>query len=965
MANLEMFVGLSLVADNFLRNIAKSSDSLKDFEKAAKATEQAAQLSKATQGIKEVNQTAKKSISTFGKLKNTIKSTFDPKEIKNFSKKLDDISEKFDDVALKAGTVGLGITGTFSKAITPAAEFEARMAEVSTLTDMSFEQFKKLYSSKLLGLSNKLGQDVNTVTKAFYDAISSGFSPEEALKVIEQAGKAAIGGVSDIATANNTLITVAKAWSKDGMSLAQISDYLFKTIAKGRTTFPELARNIGGVSSSIAAAGIKFKEFSAFVAAATAQGLDTNQTMTSLRAVVDSLVAPTGQAEKALGRLGLVINQQTLKQKGLFGTLKEIYDRMNELGLSEAEKAKYLATIFGSVEARKIVNLFMSKPEEFEKSVKQFQTVGGETEQAFQKMNQGALDAIQDLQNAFKNTAIVFGNLFLPVIGDIANKIGDFVIKLQEFINNHQEAAKWIGYVVGGLGIFASSVATSALALSFFLKTASFVTDIYGQILKPFAKIKDGIMNIISFTRDKWILLNKIFSNRKNILNRIDYKLLKIKYRFLDAYTSAKTFASTSFNKFINALKSIPSKINNIILSTYTWAKANLLTMTGLKNLSKTMLTNLLNGIKAAIFGFRALTVTMLTNPIFWIGVAFAAAALLIFKYWKPIANFFKGIWQGIKEGLKPIIPAVKETAKAFAPLTALFSPIAKLSKAIWNLIKPVNDTGNAALNMGIKFGQAIGKIIGLILEIPLFFMTLPMQLFQIGKSMASNIINGIKSIFSTIGNILSSAKTFIQQNWKNALKVFLWVNPITAPMMALKKLISFVSNINLFKAGQKIIGSIVDGMKNKFAEIGNVMKKIGQKIRNFLPFSPAKEGPLSDIHLTGIKLIQTIAQGIKEDPLVSKISNVLGKAKNLLQLSPIGLVAKNIMNIIAPKPIKPAISSTRKQSNITITVNPVINIQGNADKKTAELIAYKTSEEVEKAINKIIEEKMRLNYGL
>lgn len=895
MASLEMAIGLSLVADNFLRNIAKSSNGLKEFEKVAKATDNAAKLNQTTRSLEEINETTKKNLNTFQKLKNTIKGTFDPKQIKNFSEKLNDISEKFDDVALKAGTVGLGITGTFSKAISPAAEFEARLAEVSTLTNMSFEQFKKLYSSKLLALSTKLGEDVNTVTKAFYDAISSGFSPEQALKVIEQAGKAAIGGVSDIATANNTLITVAKAWSKDGMTLSQISDYLFKTIAKGRTTFPELARNIGGVASSISAAGIKFKEFSAFVAAATSNGILTNEAMTSLRAIVDSLIAPTGAAEKALGRLGLVINKEVLKEKGLFGTLKMLKDRMNELGLSEAEQAKYLATIFGSVEARKVLNNFMEKTDQYEGFVKQFQSVGGETEQAFQKMNQGALDAFQDLQNAIKNTAIVFGNLFLPVIGNIANKFGDFVIKLQEFIENHKTAAKWIGYVVGGLGVFATIVASSALALSFFLKTASFVTDVYGQILKPFTNTKNKILDIVKFSKIKWKDLNSIFKEKGGFSHWIEFQLLRTKYKFLEAYSSAKTFASTKFTNFITALKTIPSKINQIILATYTWAKANLFTMVRLKNLSKSLLISLWNGLKSAIIGFRALTLAMLTNPIFLIATAFAIAAILIYKYWKPISNFFKGLWQGIKEGLKPIISSVKETAKAFAPLTVLFSPITKLAKVIWNLIKPVDDTGNAALNMGVKFGKAIGKIISLILKIPLYLLKLPVE---------------------------------------------------------------------MFKAGQKIVDSIISGITSKISAVAKTMFNLTKKIRNFLPFSPAKEGALSDIHLTGIRLIQTIAQGIKEDPLISKLQGVLSKAKGLLQLSPIGFLTKQITNIIAPQPIKPS-SANYSNTSINITINPVINIQGTADKKTIEFVRIQFADEIKKEIRKIFANEMRVNYGL
>ena len=53
-----------------------------------------------------------------------------------------------------------------------------------------------------------------------------------------------------------------------------------------------------------------------------------------------------------------------------------------------------------------------------------------------------------------------------------------------------------------------------------------------------------------------------------------------------------------------------------------------------------------------------------------------------------------------------------------------------------------------------------------------------------------------------------------------------------------------------------------------------NAIKKITKRIRNFLPFSPAKEGALRDIHK--IKLIETIAKTITPTPVLDAMKKTV-----------------------------------------------------------------------------------------
>jgi len=225
-SNLELAIGLSLFADNFLRAIAETSRKTNEFKSVVESVGKVSSFEESVRKVKKLIRETEEAKSGFEKLRDTIKKTFDPNNLNSFGEKLESLT-------VKLGTIGGAITLGFKSIVTDATEFEKGLAEASTLVKTDFEKFKKLYSNQLLEISTELGQEKTAVTKAFYDAISSGFDPKKALEIIKVAGKSAVAGVSDISTANNTLITVMKAW---GIDLKESSDYIFKTIAKGRTT---------------------------------------------------------------------------------------------------------------------------------------------------------------------------------------------------------------------------------------------------------------------------------------------------------------------------------------------------------------------------------------------------------------------------------------------------------------------------------------------------------------------------------------------------------------------------------------------------------------------------------------------------------------------------------------------------------------------------------------------------------
>lgn len=91
---------------------------------------------------------------------------------------------------------------------------------------------------------------------------------------------------------------------------------------------------------------------------------------------------------------------------------------------------------------------------------------------------------------------------------------------------------------------------------------------------------------------------------------------------------------------------------------------------------------------------------------------------------------------------------------------------------------------------------------------------------------------------------------------------------------------IAYVKNLGVefYHAGVNILESIYKGMMGAAHKPVEAIQRVTHRIRQYLPFSPAKEGALRDIHQ--VKLVETIAGSIKPQPLMNAWDNALSQFK-------------------------------------------------------------------------------------
>jgi len=247
---------------------------------------------------------------------------------------------------------------------------------------------------------------------------------------------------------------------------------------------------------------------------------------------------------------------------------------------------------------------------------------------------------------------------------------------------------------------------------------------------------------------------------------------------------------------------------------------------------------------------------------------------------------------------------------------------------------------------------------------------------------------------------LLVSAWNWLKQNWQRLAQFLMILNPFAGILVALNNLTQKLFGISLYGAGARLVKTLWEGIKSLANKPVEEFKNIVQRIRNLLPFSPAKEGPLRDIHR--IKLIETIAETVKPDPLQEKLKSALNIPQSTLtqalQLLSNEQVFKSAKAVISPltQPIKqvlepvkatvspltqpvkqllePAKASMQpKPANVgiskpapvysTYNISLNLNITGTAQKSEAKQIALELEKHIREVLKKIDNERFRRAY--
>lgn len=293
-------------------------------------------------------------------------------------------------------------------------------------------------------------------------------------------------------------------------------------------------------------------------------------------------------------------------------------------------------------------------------------------------------------------------------------------------------------------------------------------------------------------------------------------------------------------------------------------------------------------GIVKAIAGVVATAIGAISAPVvLTIGAIAGLIAVFVALYkenerFREIAN---AVWEEIKNVIMIVVQAVSdfvmdivgglvdwwqenqelimETARVVwetiqniivAVLDFLLPVIKTAWEGIKNNIAAAWDLITTIVKVGIEFVKGIIKAV--------------MQMitgdwsgaWETIKNTASNLLDGIKSIISKqlnlvftiisglLNNVIAKFRAIFGAVWSVVGDTFNKV--VNSIRNGMSKAYNTVKGyFTRFKnAGRNIVNSIADGIKGAISKVTDAIGNVTQKVRDFLPFSPAKDGPLKDL---------------------------------------------------------------------------------------------------------------------
>ena len=250
--------------------------------------------------------------------------------------------------------------------------------------------------------------------------------------------------------------------------------------------------------------------------------------------------------------------------------------------------------------------------------------------------------------------------------------------------------------------------------------------------------------------------------------------------------------------------------------------------------------------------GLKALAVAAMAHPVIAAVTAIAGGAALLIANWDRVGPWFRGLWASLTGYVAHGWEAIKSIL-AQDPLDLM---IAGFQRAV-SWLRDIDWAGAA------RAGWDALKTV---------FSWSPVGLLMRGFGRAREWLAGVDwSAAAAAG-------------WEAMKTVFRW-SPLGIMQDAFGRTVSWLRDIDWSGHGRRLLDTMVSGIQSAASAPVDAVRGVLGKIRDLLPFSDAKEGPLSALTDSGKALVTTLAEGVQSGrgAFLDTLRGVAAAARDML----------------------------------------------------------------------------------
>lgn len=664
------------------------------------------------------------------------------------------------------------IIGAGAAGVKMAMDVDKGLREVNTLfgeTGKAAETTFKELQGGVKTLSNEIGIAQDVLVGGLYQAISAGVPKENAFEFMEIAAKAAVAGVTDTETAVDGLTSTLNAFGLDASRAQDVADSMFTTVKGGKTTFEELAASLFQVAPAAAAAGVEFTDVNAALASLTFAGTPTTVATTQLRQAIVELTKDGTKAGDAFKEVSGKTFPEFVAEGG---NLKEALDLLKE---GAEGSGSSMLDMFGSVEAGQAALTLTGKAsEKFGQELDNQADSAGAATAAFEEMEKSGARKLEKTMTRLKNALVDVGNVLLPIVTKIVEKIGELTDKFSKLSPGVQKAVVIFGGLVAAIGPVMFIVGKLLTSFGTLIKVVKAVGIVFRGLAlalsaNPFVLLIAAVAALAFFIYKNWD---------------------EIKAKTIEVWNAIKEWLSTAWEAIKTKVTEVWNSITSFFQMKWAWIKnlfdaAVFEIQTKLSEKWEAIKTKI-SEIWEAIKNFFIKTWANLTHLF---DSAVAKIKEKLSEKWEEIKTKVSDIWNGIKTTLSNIWNEIKSTVS-----TAIENVKTTLSNG-WNEAKATarqawEDLKGAVAEKGEEMLSWIRDLPGKILSA---LGDMGGLLFGAGKALLTGFWDGAKDIWN------NSVKPWLAEKARQ-------IADLKGPIEKDRKL--------LVPQGQAIIEGLLKGMK-------------------------------------------------------------------------------------------------------------------------------------------------------
>ena len=553
----------------------------------------------------------------------------------------------------------------------------------------------------------------------------------------------------------------------------------------------------------------------------------------------------------------------------------------------------------------------------------------------------GMTDIVQAIDDMLENNGLPdmrtmidnFGRSFGETLSNIAEKIPAFAEKIKEVKQALDPWLPLIKNVAMAMGILATAIISANTAIkivttSMQILNAIFTTTPIGMVVSAVFLLA-GAFVYLGQTGDDF---GEIFSEVFNKIGEYIEEIIEALPGIVESFTEMLPEFIESGKKIITNIiegitEMLPELIESFLMIFEMLLESSAEILPLIYEIGFDILTSLIEGIVEAI----PFLIEMFAELI--------ETIIEIFMEWLPrIIELGSEILLSLIEGIVDILPELIDTATTLID-TIITTIVEMLPELIESGIDILNAIIDGILNM---LPELVQTAITLIIKVAEALIDNLPEIVSAGVDLLLALVDGIISMLpelvtTAIDLILKIAQALIEnlpEIIDAGIEIILalvngLIRAIPDIVGAIPEIVGAISDafldVDWADVGKRIISSIAGGISGATGSIKNAISDVAGKVRNFLPFSPAKEGPLKDLDKLDFG-------GPIENSLKKAIPNVQAELQALL-------------NIGGPE----TVLSTPEPSYVDVGGTYEITIVSEIDGKTLakETVLY-TAEELE-----------------